>query len=184
MTPDERNILQPFLQDLAQARGAAKDPEAETMISQAVRDNPDAVYLLVQHAILSDQALHAAQGQIQQMQGAGGEPQGGSSFLGGGQPPAAYGAQPPAPYNEPAYGAQGYGQGPGYGAGQGYPGQAYAGQPYTGQGGGPMQSNPMSPGGGLGGFLRSAGTLAAGVAGGDFLAQGLSNLFGGGGRDW
>jgi hypothetical protein len=35
-------------------------------------------------------------------------------------------------------------------------------------------------GGGLGSFLRSAGTMAAGVAGGEFLFSGLSGLFGGG----
>ncbi len=32
---------------------------------------------------------------------------------------------------------------------------------------------------GLGSFLKSAGTAAAGVAGGAFLCEGLSNLFGG-----
>lgn len=170
MTPNERNILQPFLQDLAQARGVSRDPEANAMISEAINANPDAVYLLVQHAILSDQALHAAQAQIQQLQSEGGQSQpSGSSFLGGGQTPAPYGgAQPPAP-------SGGYGD-PGYGGGN--PAPAYGG------GAGPVLSNPLSSSGGLGGFLRSAGTMAAGVAAGDFLVNGLSNLFGGGGGDW
>jgi uncharacterized protein len=43
---------------------------------------------------------------------------------------------------------------------------------------------PFSGGGGLGSFLRSAGTVAAGVAGGDLLFNGISNLFGGGGNRW
>ena len=38
---------------------------------------------------------------------------------------------------------------------------------------------PAQPGG-FGSFLRSAGTAAAGVAGGEFLFHGLSNMFGGG----
>ena len=38
----------------------------------------------------------------------------------------------------------------------------------------------MSAGATDGSFLRSAGTTAAGVAGGAFLFEGLSNIFGGG----
>jgi len=68
MTPDEQNLLQRFLQDLAQTRGVAKDPEADAMINQALQSAPDAAYVLVQHAILSDQALHAAQDQILALQ--------------------------------------------------------------------------------------------------------------------
>jgi uncharacterized protein len=142
MTPDERDLLQRFLGDLAQTRGVAKDPEAAGMIDQALRDNPDAGYLLVQHAIMSDQALHAAQDQIAslQQQAPSAQP---ASFL-----PSA----PPAWSPPPA--AQ-----------------------YVGSG-------PFSSGGGLGSFLRSAGTMAAGVAGGDLLFEGISNLFGGGGNRW
>jgi len=68
MTPDEQNLLQRFLGDLAQTRGVAKDPEADAMINQALQAAPDAAYILVQHAILSDQALHAAQDQIAALQ--------------------------------------------------------------------------------------------------------------------
>jgi uncharacterized protein len=155
MTPDERNLLQQFLSDLAQARGVAKDPEADGMIGQAMRANPDALYLLVQHAIIADQALHAAQAQIQQMEQQLPSQPPAPSFLGGGQ-----------------YGDQTGGQ--------------YGGQ-YGGQGGGgyappPQPQSPLSANSGLGSFLRTAGTMAAGVAGGEFLAQGLSNLFSP--RDW
>jgi len=68
MTPDERNLLQRFLQDLVQTRGVAKDAEADGMIAQALQTAPDAAYVLVQHAIMSDQALHAAQDQIAALQ--------------------------------------------------------------------------------------------------------------------
>ena len=124
MTPDERQILQAFLGDLSRTTNVAKDPEADAMIRQAVQANPDALYLLVQHAILSDQALHAAQAQ----QAPSFLPQGGVS-------------------------------------------------PWAGQGGAPVASSPFSANSGLGGFLRNAGTMAAGVAAGDFLFQGIENIF-------
>ena len=129
MTPDERNILQAFLADLTQPANLAKDPEADQMIRAAVGANPDALYLLVQHAILSDQALHAAQAQIAAMQPL---PQTAGSFL----------------------------------------------SPWAGQGGAPVQSSPFAQNSGLGGFLRNAGQMAAGVALGDFLFQGVENIFG------
>ena len=142
MTPDERNLLTGFLSDLAQTPGVAKDPEADRMITDAVRANPDAAYLLVQHAILADQALHATQAQLQQLQ----PPPAASSFLPTATP--AYMTNAPDP-------------------------QA----PWAGQQGAPVQSSPFAANSGLGGFLRSAGTMAAGVAAGDFLAQGISNIF-------
>ncbi len=131
MTPDERNLLQAFLTDLARAPKVAKDLEADAMIQEAMRSNPDAAYLLVQHAILSDQALHAAQARIE----AQGAPQSAPTFL---------------------------------------PQQS---GPWAGQGGAPVQSSPFAPNSGLGGFLRNAGQMAAGVAVGDFLFQGIENIF-------
>ena len=135
MTPDERNLLQAFLSDLAGTPNVAKDAEADAMIQDAVRANPNAAYLLVQHAILADQALHAAQAELQQSR-----------------------QMQPAPAFLPQ---------------QGQPMPA----PWAGQNGQPVQSSPFAANSGLGGFLRSAGTMAAGVAAGDFLFQGIENIF-------
>ena len=135
MTPDERSILQAFLSDLSRAPNITKDAEADAMIQNAVRSNPNALYLLVQHAILSDQALHAAQAQLAAQAGAQS-----STFL---------------PTSPPQYGG-----------------------PWAGNSGALMQSSPFSSNGGLGGFLRQAGTMAAGVAAGDFLFEGIENIFG------
>jgi uncharacterized protein len=159
MTPEERSMLQNFLGDLSAARAGQKDGEAERMISDALRASPDAAYLLVQHAILSDQALHAAQDQIaqlqEQMRNMPAPVQQPSRFLGGqgGPSPWARAAAPPPPQDQ------------------------YA--PAQPQGGGFFGPGPFNRGGGLGSFLRSAGTTAAGVAGGALLFDGLSNLFGG-----
>ncbi len=150
MTPDERDVLQQFLSDLDQSRGAAKDVEADAMINDALRRNPDAAYLLVQHAILADQALQAAQQRIEALEQQQAPARAPSTFLGGGQP------QPPTP--------------------DAYRQDYWQTQPT------PQPQSPLSQTSGLGGFLRNAGTLAAGMAGGEFLAQGLENLFSP--RDW
>ena len=134
MTPDERNLLQAFLADLAATSPAAKDPEADAMIQAAMQRNPNAAYLLVQHAILADQALHAAQAQLQAQQAPA------TSFL------------------------------PQMASSQGV-------SPWAGPAGAPVQSSPFSANRGLGNFLRSAGTMAAGVAAGVLLSEGISNLF-------
>jgi hypothetical protein len=167
MTPEERTLLTQFLNDLTQARGVAKDPEAASMIENAVSANPDGAYVLVQHALLADQALHQAQAQIaqlqQQLQQSQAQPA--PSFLGGaGLGPSSaqpgYQAQPSSPWGQAA-------------APQGGQPIFGGGQPSGGLGG------LFSGGGGLGSFLRTAGTTAAGVAGGEMLFSGLSNLFGG-----
>ena len=149
MNADERNILQAFLADLSRAPNITKDPEADAMIQAALQSNPSAVYLLVQHAILSDQALHAAQAQIA-AQGGG---QSGGSFLP--QSPQSYQPQSSSYQN---------------------------GSPWAGYGGAPVQSSPFASNSGLGGFLRQAGQMAAGVAAGDFLFEGIENIFGRGDR--
>jgi len=83
MTPDERELLTTFLRDLGQARAGAKDPEAAALIDQAFSANPDAAYLIVQHTILSDQALHAAQARIADLEAQQAAPAPAASFLGG-----------------------------------------------------------------------------------------------------
>src|ERR1700748_285750 len=121
MTPDERTLLSNFLRDLSQARATGKDAEADSMIRQAFAANPDAAYLIVQHAILSDEALHTAQARIAGLEGG----QGPSSLAGRRHPHP----QTSVPVSQPF--------------------------------------SPFSSGGGLGSFLRTAGTMAAGVAAGD-----------------
>jgi len=171
MTPDERSILQSFLADLSRTSGTTKDAEAEAMIQEAVRANPDAAYLLVQHAILADQALHAAQAQLAGQSTA-------SSFLSPASSPAP--AAAPAPADAPAMAQpqQVWGQpGSGGSAAAPYGDPSAYGGPWAGQGGGPIQSSPFAANSGLGGFLRNAGQMAVGVAAGDFLFQGIENIF-------
>ena len=154
MTPDERTLLTGFLRDLSTARTGTKDAEADGLIRQALATNPDAAYLLVQHTIVADQSLHEAQARIADLENQlrnvpAPQPQGGGSFFGG-----ASGGSSPWGRQQPGYDAP-----PAY-------------QP-------DQRPSPFSSGGGLGSFLRSAGTTAAGVVAGETLFSGLSGMFGG-----
>ncbi len=146
MNAEERTLLTRFLDELSSARTSAKDPEADAMIARTLSSNPDAAYLLVQHAIVADQSLHAAQQRIAELERQQQAPPApaSSSFLpqGAGGP---WGAHPQDSYSPP-----------------------------------PPEARPgvFSGGGGLGSFLRSAGTTAAGVVGGEMLFSGLSDMFG------
>jgi hypothetical protein len=170
MTPDERTMLSGFLQDLVQARGGLKDAEAAGLIDQAIKSNPDAAYLLVQHAILADQALHAAQAKVAELEAQQRDRQsaprgsGFGSFLGAGSPWARAAPPPPPQYSQPQYSQPQYAP-------------AYAAPPPQ-QGPGLFGTGGAQPGG-FGTFLRSAGTMAAGVAGGSLIADALGGMFGG-----
>lgn len=157
MTPDERQLLTRFLQDLNNARGVPKDQEADGMIRQTLSANPDAAYWLVQHAIVADQSLHAAQARIADLESQLRE--------------LAYRQDRSAPTTSSFLPPQQSGSGP-WGQSAYAPSQAdYAPPP---------QQRPglFSAQSGLGSFLRNAGTTAAGVAGGEMLFNGLSDMFG------
>lgn len=68
MYTEERRLLTDFLDQLKRAVVSARDSEAEALINQAVAQQPDAAYLLVQKALLQEQALNAAKTQIVQLQ--------------------------------------------------------------------------------------------------------------------
>ncbi len=68
MTPEERELLTSFLQQMAQARAEQKDPEADALIRDAAARQPDALYLLTQRALGLDYALNATQAQVAKLQ--------------------------------------------------------------------------------------------------------------------
>ena len=158
MSPQETQILQDFLNQLTQARGIAKDPQANTLIANAVAQQPDAAYLLVQRALLMDQALNAAKAQVatlqSQLQAAQPASRGfldpadawGNGTVTAARPAAApMMASAPAPYQPPM------------------PAQA------------PIAA-PSFLGGGVGSVLGTVVATAAGVAGGAFLFQGIEHM--------
>src|ERR1035437_6041679 len=68
MSPQETQALQTFLNQLTQVQGIIKDPQADALIASAVAQQPDAAYLLVQRALLMEQAVNAAKAQIATLQ--------------------------------------------------------------------------------------------------------------------
>jgi hypothetical protein len=184
MTPQEQELITTLLARLENAAAQTKDPEADALIRQAVAQQPDMPYYLVQTVLIQDLSLHNAQNQMAELERQLTDAQrqaarpAATSFLGGlfgSRQPA-----PPAPSAGSVPAAGPWTRAPQVAAAP--PGQPY-GQPYQ-QGGGygpqPGAGGGFMGGGmgGGGGFLRSAAATAAGVAGGALLFQGIESLFG------
>lgn len=179
MNQQDTQMLTTFLGQLTQAHGVQKDAEADALIQRAVAQQPDAAYLLVQRALLLDQALNNAKSQIAALQEqvrSGG--QGGGKFLDADSWGNSGNARPEV--REQQYGRdyprdqQQYQPLGGYPQQGGYP---QGGYPQAGY----QQPVPSSSflRGGFGGTLGTIAATAAGVAAGGFLFQGLENMFGG-----
>jgi len=179
MSPEESQLLKALFDRTKIASATPRDREAETLIADAVRDQPAAPYYLAQAVIVQEKGLEAAAAHIKQLEdrihaleSGNSAPQaaaqGGflSSIFGTGQP------QPPAP--APAHAAApsswrndtaGQTAGPwGAAANQQQPGGPWSQAAAGGRSGG--------------GFLQGALGTAAGVAGGMLLANSLSGIFG------
>ncbi len=175
MTPQERDLVNGLLERLANAPPQQKDPEAEGLIRAALQRNPDAAYLLVQSVLIQDFALQEAQKRITTLEAeaaAPARPQGNTaSFLPQGPwsnraTPAPQVPQAAAPMGSPTGAPPARG---GWGGAVPPAGPQAYGQPQAfGQ---PPQQGPS--------FLRQAATMAAGVAGGALLFQGIQSLFSG-----
>jgi uncharacterized protein len=68
MTAQERDQLQQFLAALRQQRSLPKDALAEGLIREAVAEQPDAPYWLVQRTLALQLALDATQARLAQLQ--------------------------------------------------------------------------------------------------------------------
>ena len=203
MTPQERQLIDDLFDRLAKLENAPRDSEAMSAIMQGLRNAPNAVYALVQTALVQDEALKRAHDRIQELEAAAGQPQGaqqqGGGFLdsmrdaifGQGQP---HGSVPPvrAPDiggGRPVWNSgQAIQQAGGYGTppqqyGQPQYGQPQYGQPQYGQPNGGPQPPAFggAPGGGGGSFLGTAAAAAAGVVGGGLLLSSIRGMMGGGG---
>lgn len=188
MTPDEQRMIQDLFQRLASQGAVSKDPHADRVISDALRANRDAGYMLVQTALVYEHQMEEQElrirdledqiAQLQQDRAAPAPQAGGGSFLGGRIGSARSGSVPGVASRDPAPSASPWSSAPQASSYQ-QPapqrgGMFGGGQPQQGYG----QQPPQAPQGG--GFLRSALTTAAGVAGGMMVANSLSGLFGGG----
>ena len=188
MTPQERQLIDDLFDRLAKLESAKRDPEAMSAIMQGLRAAPNAVYALVQTALVQDEALKRADMRIQELEAVAGQQNQSGGFLnsmrdaifGQNQSP---GSVPNV--RAPDMGGNSGGGRPAWNTGQvlqqnqapgsyNQPGYAQP-QPY----GAPQQQQPAFGGGG-GSFLGTAAAAAAGVVGGSLLAGSIRSMMGGG----
>jgi uncharacterized protein len=162
MTPEERNLVTDLFDRLATLEDAQRDPDAERLIRDGLRQAPNAMYALVQTVLVQDQALRQADAHIRELEGADAGAERDSSFLGGMRDSVfgrrtARGSVPSVRATEavgeasPAW--QGTSAAPRFGSG---------------------------PAGGMGGsFLGTAAAAAAGVIGGSLLLGGIRSAMAG-----
>jgi hypothetical protein len=191
MTPEERKLVADLFDRLATLEDAPRDPEAERAIREGLSQAPNAIYPLVQTALLQDEALRRATARIQELESgaAAGEPRRGG-FLENmrdsifGSRESQRGSVPTVKPGDAPMGAPA-----GYGSGAPMPSKwgsqpmgAPPADPYgrPGYGGGypPPQEPPRSGGS----FLGTAAAAAAGMIGGSLLLDSLRSMGGGGHR--
>ena len=82
MTPQEQELVKELFDRLAQLESNPRDPSAERLIADGLRDAPHAVYALVQTALVQDEALKRANARIEELQAQiGGEERQHGGFL-------------------------------------------------------------------------------------------------------
>src|SRR5215470_3504534 len=166
MTPQEQQLVSQLFLRLKQVPPQEKDAEAEALIAQGLREQPDSPYLLVQTVLIQDMTLTNAQARIAELERdlaaarSAQTPRRSTSFLGGllhgsvpSAGPASRGSDTSAPQPQP--------------------------QTQAGWAAGPAPMQPMMMPGGGSGFMRAAAATALGVVGGELLFQGIRSMFGG-----
>src|SRR5256714_6759096 len=68
MTPQERQLIDDLFDRLAKLENAPRDAEAMSAIMQGLRQAPNAVYALVQTALVQDEALKRADARIHELE--------------------------------------------------------------------------------------------------------------------
>jgi hypothetical protein len=187
MTPEERKLVIDLFDRLATLEDAQRDPEAERLVKDGLRQAPNAPYALVQTVLVQDEALRRANARLRELEGPAEEPPRDASFLGtmrdallgqresrGSVPSVRSGSVSPGatPAMSPAWrtGTPSMPAGP-------QPMQAGP-QPMQMQAGPMAGSGYGSPMGTGGSFLGTAASAAAGVIGGSLLLDGIRSMMG------
>jgi uncharacterized protein len=175
MTPEERRLVIELFDRLATLEDAQRDPEAERLVKDGLRQAPNAPYALVQTVLVQDEALRRANARIRELEGGAEAPPRDTSFLGsmrdtllgsrearGSVPSVRPGSGPgAAPTMSPAW---------------------RVGTPSGSAEVPPMQTGPAAaygaPMGAGGSFLGTAASTAAGVIGGALLLGGIRSMMG------
>ncbi len=165
MTPQEAQRVTELFNRLASLEGRLRDPDAEALIMQGLKQAPNAVYALVQTVLVQDEALRKADARIRDLEAGDGVQGGGfldsmrDALFGSDERPRGS-----VPSVRPQSGSMGVP--PGFGAGSERPAS-----PATRQA--PQQG---------GSFLGTAAAAAAGVIGGALLLDSIRSMTGGSGQ--
>jgi hypothetical protein len=164
MNPEERHLVTALFDRLSALEDAQRDPEAERLIRDGLRQAPNAPYALVQTVLVQDEALRQADARIRELEEAVQASSGNTSFLGSMRDSLLGRAEARASVpSVPAGGASGMSPA------------------WTGTGGAqPRPGAVPAPAGGS--FLGTAAAAAAGVIGGSLLLGGIRNAMAQGGH--
>lgn len=185
MDQQEQKLISELMIKLKEAeqRSGPRDRDAEELIADALLRQPAAPYYMAQVILVQDHAIQAQYQRIQELEKALAQrPAAGGSFLGG---LFGAGAGQSLSSAQPTPGSADGSQSAAYGRGWSNPAPAAPEErepalpPRAQYGAPPPVSGLFGQGqAGGGGFLSSALTTAAGVAGGMMAASALSSLFG------
>jgi uncharacterized protein len=176
MTPGESKLIIELFDRLATLEDAERDPEAERLIRDGMRQAPNAPYALVQTVLVQDEALKRANARIREIEGEGEAPTRDTSFLGS--------------MRDSLFGArESRGSVPSVRPGSGSTAPASGMSAAWGTGTQPMAPSPMPMPAGVapptgvgapmgGSFLGTAASAAAGVIGGALLLDGIRSMMG------
>lgn len=160
MTPQERQLVIDLFDRLAQVENSPRDADAERTIADGIRRAPNALYALVQTALVQDEALKRADARIRELSDVDAAPAAGGGFLDTMRNALGERGSVPsvraAPANDSRWNTGGT---------LSQRSQATA---------------PAQPIGSGGSFLGTAAASAAGVIGGALLFNSIGSLFGGG----
>jgi hypothetical protein len=174
MTPEERQLITGLFDRMRDFGSPEKDREAEALINQSVRANPDAAYMLVQSVLVQGQALQAANDRVMELEDrlrAAEEgapvraPAAGGSFLGG-----LFGSGRAASEPEPRSGSV-----PSIGT-RATPSVYGDRASWSRASAQPPAPEARQQAAGGGSFMRTALATATGVAGGMLLAESIRNM--------
>ncbi len=166
MTPEEHQLVDDLFDRLSRLETNPRDPDAERAIAEGLKRAPNAVYALVQTALVQDEALKRADARIRELTEGGEAQQQGGGFLDT-MRSALTGARTSVPSVRSGAG----GPDPRWNQGGAVPGGYQSANPYA------APAAP-TPGYGGGSFLGTAAATAAGAIGGALLLNSISSMFG------
>jgi uncharacterized protein len=166
MTPEERKLVTELFDRLATLEDAERDPQAERLVRDGLRQAPNAPYALVQTVLVQDEALKRADARIRELESAVQPREQDTSFLG--------------TMRDTLFGSERRGSVPTVRQGE----SEQRMSPAWHTGALPTGVQPTTPpaagvpGAGGGSFLGTAAAAAAGVIGGSLLLDGIRSMMG------